>query len=83
MITHPEETVASFKRFMGTAKTYRLGERAVSYTHLKGYPCYLNQAGRPAAQYAYVKIYDTGAVSYTHLDVYKRQGKCIYPGKSG
>lgn len=27
MITHPEETVASFKRFMGTAKTYRLGER--------------------------------------------------------
>lgn len=27
MVTHPEETVASFKRFMGTAKTYRLGER--------------------------------------------------------
>ena len=46
LISYPEDTAASFKRFMGTAKTYRLGGRA--YTPMELSAIVLGQIKRNA-----------------------------------
>ena len=51
LITHPQDSVAAFKRDMGTAKQYTLG----------------NKTFKPEELSSFIPV------SYTHLDVYKRQ----------
>ena len=64
------------------------GEVPVSYTHLwrvqreaacDGEMRQLDLRQAPAeVEYALQLVHDAGAVSYTHLDVYKRQAKILF-----
>ena len=63
-ITNPENTVASIKRFMGTDHKVTLNGK--EYTPQQVSAMILQKLKADAEAYL-------GAVSYTHLDVYKRQ----------